>query len=215
MGNKFVINFDFDGVLIDSIKAVSDVYFNRHYSEIMEGLIPTPFHQYVKKWNFQDEFPHMHIYELDSIFQSEEFFNNASFITDPNGLSMKDLFEELIDDDRFKVLITTKGTVRNLALKHKFIEKEFPQFDMDNFIGMLGTDMDKSSLRGNLIIDDVFANLKSANGVSNKILFAHRGVLDCEWNENHKDCPEIIVCTSVGELANKIGELYEKTNNNA
>jgi 5'(3')-deoxyribonucleotidase len=204
--NKFIINFDMDGVLIDTIKAVCDTYINRYHGEITSGFIPYPFPHKVRKWDMSDQLPLIGK-EIDSIFQSEAFFNNASFITDPNGASMKSLFEELYFDNQFHVNIATKGTPINLALKKLFIRKEIPKFNMDNFIGLEGIGYGKQSISGYILIDDVVENLTSCN-CKYKILFANKGILGAEWNKDYINHPEIIVCTTVTELCEKILELY-------
>jgi len=207
--SKLKINFDFDSVLVETIKGIHDVYVNRHYDELMNGSIKMPFPHSVRKWNLEDQYPLLDIKQLDSIFQSEELFNCLSFITDPNGYSMKQLFSELCMDEHFDIHIATRGSEGNLKLKQDFVRKEFPNwlFNMDNFHGMLGTKMEKSAVNGWLLIDDVVNNLVTAK-TKHKILFAHRGHLDCEWNHNYKDYPELIVCTTVQDLCNKIVELY-------
>ena len=205
--SKKVINFDFDGVVCDSIKAICDIHTNENHKAIINNEIAQPNPHKVRKWNVTDQIPSITIQDLDRYFTSDYFFDVISFITDPNGFSMKNLFSELIQDNRFTVKIASKGSLQNLALKREFIKKEFPSFNMDNFIGMEGTHFGKEELEGWAVIDDVIANLNSAIGVKHKILYANRGILDCEWNKDYVN-HDFHVCTSVKELCDKIIELY-------
>jgi len=205
--NKKVINFDMDSVLISTIKSVCDCWINENYEAISQGLVDYPLDYKVKKWGMTDQIPSITIQDLDRYFTSDYFFDVISFITDSNGFSMRDLFSELIQDNRFIMKIATKGSLQNLALKREYIKKEIPTFNMDNFIGMEGTHFGKEELNGWLLIDDVVKNLESAIGVKHKILYANRGVLDCEWNKDYVN-HDFHVCTSVKELCDKIIELY-------
>ena len=207
--DKFNVVFDMDGVILDTISIISNLYFNEHYNEIMEGTIPLGLHYMTKKWNMNDEFPMMSVADLDRYFTSDQFFLNRQYIMDSDGFSMKELMEELCMDNKFNIGICTKGSPQNLLKKRDLVLNEFKNFNMNNFHGIEGTEFGKDSVSADIMIDDVVANLVSLKDVKYRILFAARGVLDCEWNENYKDYPDIIVCTSVRELCNKIIELYE------
>lgn len=199
--------FDFDSTITESIQAICHAYVNRHYNEIMEGLIPMPLYTHIRRWNMEDELPMMTEQELLELFDSEEFFNFLGFITDPSGLSMSNLIADLIYFHSCDIHIASKGHKRNLELKRDWIINRIPYFDINNFEGMLGTTMDKSSLEGLILIDDCISNLYSAMNVKYKILFAHRGN-ECEWNsDGFKDGFEtgnFYICKSVKELYDRI-----------
>lgn len=203
MREKLTILFDADSVLFETIAAVCHTYANKY------PHLPYPNPFLVRKWNLSDQLPHATESDLDYIFTSDEFFNFVGFITDSNGTSMLDLFTELSHDSRFICKIATRGTEENLKRKRLFVKKHMPWFDMNNFIGMLGTTMEKSELNGWLLIDDVCSNLESAINVKHKILFTHRNVTDAEWCCSCVDNPEYNRCSSVSELCNKILELYD------
>jgi hypothetical protein len=207
MKSKPIIYFDCDGVLLDSISAVCNLYVSQNKEKIASGELHYPNPLRVKKWNMSDQLIGATSKDMDRYFQSELFFNYASFIHDKDGFSMRDLFDELNADSRVRCMIATKGSINNLTNKRAFIAKEFPYFDVDkNFIGMEGTDFGKP-LEGLAIIDDVLANLLCAK-TKYKILFSNTG-LDCEWNKDYVHYPDIIVCTSVNQLCNKIIELLK------
>jgi hypothetical protein len=204
--NKTRVIFDCDSVLIDTINIISNLYINEYYQEIISGLIPTPLPMYVKKWGMEDEFPLMTIQKLDEYFTSDLFFLNRQYICDPNGFSVKDLFEELAHDNNYLVGICTKGSQINLDKKLELFKNELSGFNEEYYFPILGTDFGKGIISAEIAVDDVVANLVSMVNVKHKILFANRG-LDCEWNKNYKDYPYIHVATSVGELNKLISKL--------
>ena len=200
---------DFDSTMVNSIKAFVDVYKERHKHELINGELPFPIHEYVKSWNMQDELPYLKLAELYDIFDSERFFDNLSLFADPNGITMYDFLEQLSYYDNLTVKIASKGHPRNLRFKKEYIKSNFKCFPIDNFIPMDGTDMDKSSLTGLVLIDDHEDNLYTAN-VKYKILVnfnIHKS--KCEWNSRAMDDPNIYKCFSVSDVINTVKEILD------
>ena len=206
---KHKIFIDFDSTLVNSIKAFVDVYKERHKEELVSGSINFPLAEFVKSWNMADEMPELTLDELYEIFDSERFFDNLSLFADPNGVTMYDFLEQLCYDDSLSVKIASKGHSKNLKLKKEYIEKNFKCFNIDNFIPMQGTDMDKSSLEGLILIDDHEENLYTSR-VKFKILVNFNINKDkCEWNSKAMDDPTIYKCFSVNDVINTVKELLD------
>lgn len=202
------IVFDFDSVIARTIQSIIMTYINVHYEEIIEGKLQYPDFLSVRRWNMEDELPDCTVDELLKMFESKEFFNNLPFISDSDGYSMYDLLEELNKNINVELHIKSKGTERNLYLKRKWIQRNIPFFNIYNFEGMLGTDMNKESVNAHIAIDDNATNLLSMSNVEHKILYADKG-LRCEWNDELFDDENYNRCDSVKQLRDKIYELLE------
>jgi len=211
MIRKLRVVFDLDNTTFMTSKAFIDTYKTIHQKEIESGLIPFPIWEGVVDYNFKDELPLLTRQELLEIFDSEAFFDNISLVRDSNLFSMGDLITQMCKSNKYEIFICTVGSATNLALKEKYISRKFPDFDMNNFIGINSAEckMDKSILKDynvDILIDDHQDNL-TTSGVPHPILFCINGV-KTNWNEDLYDNPKYNRCNSVSELTDKILDIY-------
>ena len=209
--NKHKIFLDFDETIAMSIKAFVDTYKERHRHDILlEEGYPYPIWEDVFTWNMRCEMPKLELDELNEIFDSPRFFDNLATYADSDGLSIVDFIAELQERNDVEVFIASKGNSSNLHQKRDFLQQKLPFFDLDKFIPMQGTVMNKSELNGLILCDDHEDNLYSAN-VKYRVLVNYSGQIK-EWNARAMGDDSIYKCCSVSDIIRTVNEIlcFEK-----
>jgi len=154
--------------------------------------------------------PKLNLDELNDIFDSPRFFDNLATYADSDGICIVDFIAELQEVNNVEVFIASKGNSANLHQKRTFLQQKLPFFNIDNFIPMEGTVMDKSELRGLILLDDNESALYTSN-VKYKILVNYSGVTK-EWNAKAMLDPYIYKCFSIKDIISTINEIlnFEK-----
>lgn len=166
------IFLDFDGTIVNSIKAYCDIY-NYFYKDKL-NFTPADWTK-VNKWNFEDECL-LAADKVEDIFASSLFFNELELIND-NTLDVLDRLKE-----RFNIVICSIGTPSNIAHKVEWIESVLGIKDMI-MISKAKAEMGKSSVDmiDGILIDDHIDNLVTSNA-DIKICFGE----EKEWNKEWK-----------------------------
>lgn len=179
MTNKTKIFLDFDNTIVNSTEAFCKVY-NLFYNFL-------PNYRYaewdlVNKWDFSDQCTLIKSnFEIERLFEYATFFSNLNFY---NKNTYK-VLEKL--NNKYKVIIFSIGTLRNIHHKSYWIEKNLPF--IENFI-FLNKEQEKSSInmKNGIFIDDNANNLRSNNTADIKICFGKKA----NWNNNWDGlwCPD-------------------------
>lgn len=168
---------DFDGVLVDSVKAFCKAYNSLYISH--NGFEPAE-HSLVNKWDFSDQCPLIHepnnMYpNVEGIFAHQLFWNELEPMENAKNalLSLASYFE---------LIVVSIGSAENLAKKSLYIKEHFPMIHDVILIRNSDIRMDKSiiDMKGGILIDDNSNNLVSSNA-DIKICFGK----DAEWNTKH------------------------------
>ena len=171
---------DFDGCIVDSVTAFTQVYSDRYmYHRYFK--IPKPC--MVEKWNFSDECGLLkNDEEVMDIFADPKFFEYLQPF--PN------VIEVLLKLQRYyQLIIVSIGSYKNISLKCGYIQKHFPF--VDDFIGITNKncDMDKSVInmsgtnsKKNVFLDDNANNLFSQDLSRNLVRYCYGGDRLTEWN---------------------------------
>jgi 5'(3')-deoxyribonucleotidase len=167
MKNLFL---DFDGTIVNSIKAYCTTY-NIRYNFGTDADWTK-----VRKYNFIDQCPLVD--NPQDIFESAYFFYKLNFINHNTQSIIKELSKH------YKITIVTIGTLQNLALKSGWIQEKLSFIDDVILIKNKDCTMNKeivnmASEEGSIFIDDVSSNLFSSNA-NVKICFGNK----YEWNED-------------------------------
>lgn len=142
------IFIDIDGVIFHSCQAMIDI-LNKRYGGNFDGSDVT-------SWNFQCCYPNMTSEEIEDTFNDPKFFDIVKPI---------DGVLEFMDRYRDKIILVTKASVENYALKRKWLNNR--GFDMP--IIALPLNVSKSLVNMNnideysLFIDDSTQNLIDCN----------------------------------------------------
>lgn len=169
---KTKLFIDFDCTIVDAIKAYCNVYniiFKDH-----PDFKPAD-HTKVYQWDFGSECE-LAKYRVDELFASPLFFENLEFM--PNAYKV---IEEL--SKKYEIYICTLGTLKNLALKAQWLEKNLPI--VKNHI-LLHVDSgvqakDVINMEDSIIIDDTASVLRSVNA-DLKICFGKEYEWNKDWN---------------------------------
>lgn len=161
---------DFDGVIVNTIKAVCDCYSDTYRTQY--GYKPPRWWE-VNAWDFRDECPLLDAKMLNSFFCSEIFFDKLEFMPWAN---------EYINDLSFvyEIVVCTIGTKSNLKGKKEWINKYLPcvkeliGIDCDRYKDKSHIDMSNC-----IFVDDCSQNLSTSNA-DTKICFGDL----YEWNKN-------------------------------
>lgn len=165
-GNIFV---DFDGCIVQTIKAICDCYHEDF--QYYKNFKPVDWRS-INTWDFEELKCATPEY-INTYFNQQRFFDKLEFM--PNA---KEILEELSED--YNITIVSSGYSPNLRAKQIWIEKNLP------FCGFIGVNMkeykDKShvaEMRTGIFIDDSSSNLKTSNALVN-ICFGEK----YSWNED-------------------------------
>ena len=166
--NKQTLYVDFDGVIVDSIKAICDLY-NEDFSYYSDFNHVDP--KYVQTYEFSEcSCASKEI--IDWYFNTPRFFDKLEFM--PSAYD----YLKLLSTD-FRIVIVSHGFSPNLRAKEKWVNKHLP---FAEFYGVNLKDFrDKScvDMSGGIFIDDKISNLDSSNAGS-KLVFGKR----YPWNDD-------------------------------
>ena len=159
---KIKLFVDFDNTIVDSTKAICDMY-NNHFKD-KEGFVlanPTK----CMEWDFSDVCTLANKETLEEYFNTKEFFKNLNIFYFARR-TIKTL------SDYCDIYIVSIGDFKNLSYKSEFIERELPFIKNLILIRNENCNMDKSivDMSDGILIDDNPHNLISSNA-KNKILF--------------------------------------------
>lgn len=164
--NLFV---DFDGVIVQTTKAICDCYHEDF--QYYKKFTPIDWRS-INTWDFKELECATSEY-INTYFNQQRFFDKLEFIP-----YAKETLEELNKD--YNITIVSSGYSPNLKAKLLWIEKNLP------FCGFIGVNMkeyrDKShveEMRTGIFIDDSSSNLKISNALVN-ICFGEK----YSWNED-------------------------------
>lgn len=165
--NKEKLYIDFDGVVVNTIKAIVDLYNEdfKYYSKYK----PVPWTE-INTWGFK-ELEAATGEQIDHYFNQSRFFDRLVYID-----NAKEVLDRL--SNKYDITIVSHGYSPNLRLKEKFVTERFPYA---KFIGVnLKEHKDKScvNMSDGIFIDDSYENLKSSNA-KKKICFGDK----YPWNE--------------------------------
>jgi 5'(3')-deoxyribonucleotidase len=170
--NKIKLFLDFDGTIVDSIKAFCSVYDELYKNE--PNFIPSDYTK-VNKYNFKDQCPL--IETAKDIFQNKKFFEVLEFINENTYNIIKEV------NEIYDIYLCTIGSTENLFLKCEWVKEKLPFINKFVLIDNGNNTMDKSivNMKHGIIIDDHSENLKRSNA-SIKICLGNI----YEWNEKWK-----------------------------
>lgn len=159
---KIKLFVDFDNTIVDSTKAICDMY-NNHFKD-KEGFVlanPTK----CMEWDFSDVCTLATKEWLNGCFGRSEFFLKLKFLEGARK-SLKEL--SLL----FDIYIVSIGDLMNISMKSVFIESNLPFIKNVVLIKNENCNMDKSivDMSDGILIDDNPQNLISSNA-KDKILF--------------------------------------------
>jgi 5'(3')-deoxyribonucleotidase len=146
---------DFDDTIVNSSKAICDIY-NMLYKDY-NGFKPADWTKNVT-WDFKDECPLMSQQDKTNLFRSKIFWDNVKLFPDAyNAL--------LALSAKYRIIIVSLGTLKNLSYKALFLKEKLPFIDDVILLKNSGTKMDKSfiNMSGGIFIDDVLSNIESSN----------------------------------------------------
>lgn len=153
--------FDFDDVLVHSLRSATKVLFDKYYRYSMKEM---PNYKDVKKWNLEDIFPNITKEIVEDVFASQEFFDNLEI---NEGMYKAIRF---LKKQGKHIVVLSLGTSLNISQKSKFLLENFRgMYDYFVYAGSDNSDlkMDKSIFHfGNrsVLIDDHENNLYSFSG---------------------------------------------------
>lgn len=136
---------DFDNTIVNSMKAFCEVYNElfKDHSDFKEANW-----EKVDSYNFKNVCPLLHdnFNAIHDIFEHELFFEKLDFI-DKNAQKVINALSTCFD-----IYICTYGTIKNIYLKHQWIEKNLPVIKKCIYL----TDADKSviDMSDGIFIDD-------------------------------------------------------------
>lgn len=166
--NKQKLFLDFDGCIVNSIKAIVDLYnedfcFYENYRLVKWWDINT--------WNFT-ECNCADLNYINQYFNQQRFFDRLEFM--PWAKEVITILEKIYD-----ITIVSHGYSPNLILKQFWIKSHFPSI---KFIGInLAKYIDKScvDMSGSTFIDDNIKNFVNCNA-DHKICFGE----EYSWNDD-------------------------------
>lgn len=160
---------DFDGVIVNSIKAIVDTYNEdfQHYKKFKHINWED-----VNTWDFAELECATPEY-INTYFNQQRFFDRLEFMSDA-----KEVLEEL--NKYYDITIVSSGYSPNLKAKELWIIEHLP------FCGFIGVNMkehkDKSEvdMKSGIFIDDSSTNLKTSNALVN-ICFGEKYSWNKDW----------------------------------
>jgi len=170
---KDKIFIDFDETIVATRKA-----FCATYNELFKDVEDYVFADWIKNnsWDFDDVCPLLSgRQDVNKLFCYPQLFTKLEFIDENMETVLKKLQEQ------YELIICSKGTHGNIALKSMWIHGHLPFISESILIADNNANMGKGNIQmqNSIIIDDNMANLDSSNA-STKICFGE--VL--KWNED-------------------------------
>jgi hypothetical protein len=165
------IFLDIDGVIFHSCQAMIDI-LNERYDGNFDGSDVT-------SWNFQCCYRGMTSEEIESIFNSGLFFK----IVKPIDGAL-----EFLDRYRDKIILVTKASVENYALKRKWFNdrgfKDIPMIALPLNVSKGFIDMQCTGLyHYSLFIDDSTNNLQETNADYDIMFKEYNDQKEREWQK--------------------------------
>lgn len=183
--NKTKLFLDYDGCIIDSIKAYCSVY-NELY-QFRPNFKRADWSE-VEIWDLKDQCPL--VLNCNDIFSNYLFFQKCDFIC----RNTKEVIEKLCE--KYEVFICSIGTPENIAFKSMWLNEHLPC--VKNYIMLVndGCKMTKAivDMKDSIFIDDVTSNLDSSNAKL-KIIFGN----EYYWSQT-KDYTRCFNWTDVEKL---------------
>ena len=175
---KTNIFLDFDGTIVDSIKAYCDVY-NDKYKHNSKFVAADSTKAY--KWDMRDICPLEK--EVSRVFDSPEFFNKLQFIDNNIPSYIRHL------QYYYNIIICTIGSNYNIHYKSKWIAEKLPFITQAIYLvntGNSGAIMDKSlpDMSNSILIDDNIKNLHTSNA-KHKIIFGKEYEYNIDKNNQY------------------------------
>lgn len=162
---------DFDGVIVNTIKAIVDLYNEdfRHYKNYK------PVHwTEINTWDFKElECADKHY--INTYFNQQRFFDCLEFMD-----NSEEVLQEL--KEKFEIVVVSMGSYPNLVIKEQWLHKHIP------FAIFIGCDFERASDKAHVdmgdgvFIDDSLGNLITSNAKL-KICFGDK----YPWNEHNVD----------------------------
>lgn len=155
---------DFDGTIVNSIKAYCNVYNNKwkNHKDFKEANPDDVYY-----WDMRDVCPLEH--DIEGAFASPDFFKNLEFMNILTRYYIKEL------QQAYNIIICTIGSHYNIHHKSKWIANNLPF--IENAIYLVNRSngnvkMDKSlpNMEDGIIVDDNIKNLETSNA-KYKIIF--------------------------------------------
>lgn len=170
MDFKPMLVLDFDEVIVNSITSILTI-LNKKFKTNFQATD-------VKKWDFSDVFPQVSPEEIESYFETQEFWDNLTF--KPDALYVMNKLNNLYD-----ILILSKGTKINLEKKHKWIYQNIKHGNLPTPVLFYGIGLNESksaiSLEDSILIDDSQLYLNESNA-GTPILYENYP--NTEWNNS-------------------------------
>ena len=148
---------DFDGVIVDTIKAVCDVY-NERWNTFPDYKYAN--HKMAWRWDMTDIIPSLNGEQITRIFESDKFFQKLDFMEGAeNALRLL--------SGEYDITIVSVGSMLNISKKAEWIKQHLPFIKKVILIFNDGNDADKSmvDMSSGIFIDDHQENLWSANSM--------------------------------------------------
>lgn len=173
---------DIDEVLLDTIDTVVQI-LNKRYNK---NINPKD----IKEWSFKDQFPMLHKGELETLFESDEFFKLIQYKEDAHDF----LLDAMSNNE---ITFVTKGSEINNFNKKSIISRSlgFPlkTYDAEGVfdnkfshiyrLRFIGLDLDKSKsevdMSHGIFIDDNEDNLYESNAIIKVLLENNK---NADWN---------------------------------
>lgn len=176
---------DYDGVIVNTIKAIVEMYDARYwnhpdYQEVNWSEI--------ESWDFT-ELTCASAEEIDSFFDTEEFFEKVEF------MPWADLILGKLNDF-FDIHIVSMGHTKNLELKQIWCKNNIPYASFEGFNFDEHTDKSKCNMKGGVFIDDVTQNLNTSNAIQ-RICYGDKYAWNKDW--------EGLRCANWFDIWKKIG----------
>lgn len=162
---------DFDGVIVNTIKAICDLYELKYKTH--PNYKPPRWWE-VNQWNFSDECPLLFESDLNDLFNSKDFFSIVEFMPWAD-----EYIKEL--SDSYNISVCSIGSANNLKLKKKWLNENLSC--VKEFIGIDLKYKDKShiDMSGCIFVDDCATNLNTSNA-DKKICFGDVYEWNKDWN---------------------------------
>ena len=174
------IYLDFDNTIVESHKRIIEIINNNYNVN--------------KKESDLIDYGYKSIYPLSQeqvvqFYESDDFFENLTF--KPMAFEVYNKYKDL-----YNIIITTKGTDKNLKKKEKWLRDNLDK--NINFIGATGNSKDKSAIdmKDGIQIDDICDCLNT----NAKLHILYKSFNDFDWQK----CCGDIVCVNTWEEIDEI-----------
>lgn len=169
------IYLDFDGVIVNTVKAICKLYNDdfKYYKKFQHIDWKT-----IDTWDFTELNCTTPCY-INVYFNTERFFNNLEFMP----LAKRNI--KLLQD-KYEIVVVSSGYSPNLKIKEKWILEHLPNV---KFIGVnLKEYKDKShiDMSDGIFFDDSESNLKTSNAIRN-ICFGEIHSWNKHWDGERVD----------------------------